>query len=217
MGIGACARIFLYLGDWQYRSSDHWQRGIDRLAELWYDGPSLGNSVERQTPPDWGAHNAPLGQDMTMSTYNRNEVIAALSLVWSSDEWSETSLAFCNGKAWQGVSKGELLWLMEIARLVTKAGGQRMSETLLKYRANYVPTTSYSGRKSLNNGDLVAEFLAGMEPLEVLAAAEQILGFETGELVAKYQHLNVGQMRMNGGNRLRAAIKRGDITAADLH
>ena len=58
--------------------------------------------------------------------------------------------------------------------------------------------------------------LAGAEPLAVIWAAERLLGLESGELATKYAHLNPGQKRMNAGNRIRAAIKRGDATIDDL-
>ena len=117
---------------------------------------------------------------------------------------------------WAKTKKDDLLFLAELAtHLDTKSRG--MSDTLLRYRASYEPTICYSGRKSLNNGDAIADFLAGLAPDEVLAKAEAILGLETGFLTEKYQNLNEGQKRMNGGNRLRAALKRGDITADELH
>jgi hypothetical protein len=92
-----------------------------------------------------------------------------------------------------------------------------MAETLLQYRTGYVPSIAYSGRKSLNNGDAIAQFLAGAEPAQVAILVEGILGLESGMLTAKYASLNPGQVRMNCGNRLRAAIKRGDIAETDLH
>ena len=91
-----------------------------------------------------------------------------------------------------------------------------MSATLLKYRKRYVPSVAYSGRKSLSNGDVVAQFLEYKEPKEVAHQVEALLGFAKGELVEKYASLNPGQQRMNCGNRLRAALKRGDITEEQL-
>lgn len=115
-------------------------------------------------------------------------------------------------------SNDNLIWLMEVATVLAEEHGPRtMSATLLKYRERYQPTVAYSGRPSLNNGDAVAEFLAGKAPDEVLKAAEQILGLESGELQERYAKLNPGQQRMNGGNRIRAALKRGDITTDELH
>lgn len=96
-----------------------------------------------------------------------------------------------------------------------------MAGQLKRYREGYVPTTAYSGRKSLNNGDDLATEMAGLTPVQVCSAAERICGLETGELVAKYENLNPGQQRMNAGNRIRAAVKREDVTVdeaiAQLH
>jgi len=94
--------------------------------------------------------------------------------------------------------------------------GSKMASTLNRYRTGYEPTIAYSGRVSLNKGDDVAQTLAGLSPDQVLAAAETLLGLENGELATRYAGLNPGQRRMNGGNRIRAAIKRGDATVKDL-
>lgn len=86
-----------------------------------------------------------------------------------------------------------------------------LASTISKYRAAYVPTLAASGKKSLSNGDELALWLAGREADEVMAIAEIALGFAEGELALKYAHLNKGQQRMNAGNRLRAAGKRGEL------
>jgi len=138
------------------------------------------------------------------ATYDRKAVLEDLSGVWPEADW-------------KGVTKADLEWLIEIALILSIKPGRGMSETLLRYRQRYQPTVAYSGRASLNNGDVVAEFLAGREPHEVCAAVEQLLGLEDGELWARYQNLNPGQQRMNAGNRLRAALKRGDLTPEALH
>ena len=139
----------------------------------------------------------------TMQKGERKQVIADLATVWPKAKLGK-------------VSNEDLAWLMEIVTAFTQPK-RSMSQTLLNYRAKYESATSYSGAKSLNNGDDVAHFLDGMSPTEVLQAAERILGFEDGELQAKYAHLNAGQQRMNGGNRIRAALKREDISTDDLH
>lgn len=97
-----------------------------------------------------------------------------------------------------------------------EAETRNMSKILRKYAVGYEPSISVSGRKSLNTGDDVAHMLSGAEPFMVVKIAERALGLEAGELWAKYEHLNRGQQRMNAGNRLRAAIKRGDITIEDV-
>ena len=102
-------------------------------------------------------------------------------------------------------------------------GSRGMAATLRKYRGNYTDCVAYSGRLSLSNGDEVAQFLEGMSPDAVLAAAERLCGMDAGELTERYVTgrekgaLNPGQCRMNGGNLIRAAFKRGDISAKDLH
>lgn len=91
-----------------------------------------------------------------------------------------------------------------------------MASTLNKYRAKYADAVSSNGRKSKKCGDEVSNLLEAKTPEQVLGAAEVLLGLETGELVSRYASLNPGQRRMNGGNRIRAAIKRGDVTIDQL-
>lgn len=146
-----------------------------------------------------------------MSTKNaqrddRKVMIANLTKVWPQAKLGK-------------VKNDDLVWLCAVAHYL-QPSKRDMSSTLAKYRQmpdHYKPTTSYTGRKSLSIGDTVANFLDGMSPEEVLQAAERILGLEENELTEKYAHLNPGQQRMNGGNRIRAALKRGDIKADDLH
>lgn len=139
-----------------------------------------------------------------MNKQDRQAAITNLNRVWPEYKFGR-------------MSADDMLWLLEVVVCMPKGGKRSMSETLQRYRQGYESTTSYSGVKSLNNGDDVAHFLDGMSPTEVLQAAERILGFEDGELQAKYAHLNAGQQRMNGGNRIRAALKREDISTDDLH
>ena len=93
---------------------------------------------------------------------------------------------------------------------------QAMSRKLRKARQRYQTTTAYSGNASADNADQVATALRGLEPKQVVAAAERILGLTEGELWAKYESLNPGQQRMNAGNRIRGAIKRGDVVADEV-
>ena len=150
---------------------------------------------------------------MSNAKQERKVLVANLNKV---SGWGEAKLG--------STSLEDLLWLAEVASLLPSQG-RGMSETLLRYRAKYQPTICYSGRKSLNNGDAVAEFLAGLSPTETLRHAERLLDLDDGELTRRYvtdrpdgkSPLNEGQQRMNGGNMIRAAIKRGDITADELH
>ena len=91
-----------------------------------------------------------------------------------------------------------------------------MSSTMLKYRKQYEPSLSASGRKSLNSGDEIAHLLSGLEPRAVISAAERLLDLKTNELWDKYSSLNQGQQRMNAGNRIRGAVKRGEATVKDV-
>ena len=87
-----------------------------------------------------------------------------------------------------------------------------MADTLRKARERYVKVKSAAGKNSMDNGDLVAKLLRDHGPAEVVALAERLLGLDCGELAEKYALLNPGQKRMNAGNRIRGAIKRGEIT-----
>ena len=87
-----------------------------------------------------------------------------------------------------------------------------MAAQMAKHRTKYQDCVSYTNRISLNNGDEVAQLLQGATPEAVMRAAEILGGFPEGELVAKYAHLNKGQQRMNAGNRIRSAVKKGTKT-----
>ena len=90
-------------------------------------------------------------------------------------------------------------------------GVRTMATQLKRYAPGYEDCTSHSGRKSLCTGDDLSHLLSGMEPEEVCRLAEKVLGLDNGELVARYENLNPGQKRMNAGNRIRSAIKAGDV------
>jgi len=91
-----------------------------------------------------------------------------------------------------------------------------MAQQLRKHKAKYEATVSYTNRPSLHNGDAVATVLAGLSPDQTCHLAETLKEMASGELVARYSHLNPGQRRMNAGNLIRGAIKRGDNTIAEL-
>jgi hypothetical protein len=91
----------------------------------------------------------------------------------------------------------------------------RMSDVLKKYRGGYKKVQRARG-VSLNNGDPIAKLLEPINPEEMPRVAEVALGLEEGELLEKYGHLNNGQIRMNCGNRIRNAVKRGDLNADAL-
>lgn len=91
----------------------------------------------------------------------------------------------------------------------------KMAETLKKYRERYQLSVAKSGKKSLNNGDAVAQALEYLDWTEVMALCCSLLALDYAELEAKYAHLNVGARRMNCGNRIRAAYKKGNVTVIE--
>ncbi len=93
--------------------------------------------------------------------------------------------------------------------------GNKMAGVLANYRAGYVPSIAASGKKSLSNGDAVAKALEGKAAEEVLQIADSLLGLPNGTLQSQYARLNPGQQRMNAGNRLRAAVKKGTVAVVD--
>ena len=96
-------------------------------------------------------------------------------------------------------------------KLEPKVEKPSQAETLKKYRKGYAKAKSALGNSSAHNNDPVAKALEGKSPGEVVAMAETLLKFKKGELAEKYAALNPGAQRMNAGNRLRAAWKRGDL------
>jgi len=112
---------------------------------------------------------------------------------------------------------GEEMSLEDVLALLLETNVARgMAGTLARYKPGYQPCVAYSGAESQNNGDALAQALEGKSPDEVMDWAERLLGLETGFLATKYAGLNPGQKRMNSGNRVRAALKRGDLTEAAL-
>ena len=93
----------------------------------------------------------------------------------------------------------------------------KMTETLLKYRVGYEKATSYSGGATLDNGDDLAQALRGATPAQVCAVADKLCGAADGYHAGEYAHLNVGQQRMCAGNKIRALVKKGAVTADAVH
>lgn len=77
---------------------------------------------------------------------------------------------------------------------------------------NYTAARAASGSKSMHNGDAVAQALVGLTIEEVKILAES-MGVED---VNKYDKLNVGQIRMNLGNRIRGRVSAIDKENAAL-
>lgn len=97
-----------------------------------------------------------------------------------------------------------------------KKAREPMAKVLSLHRKDYKTCTSFSGKPSLDNDDQLAQALRGLTPDKVVATAERLCGLKSGELKARYAKLNNGQRRMNAGNRIRGAVKRQDVTFADV-
>ena len=130
---------------------------------------------------------------------HKDDLMAQVALVWPEAKLGRVGV--------EGLE-----WLLEVAQHLGDGGKRTMADTLNRYRSTYEDTAAYSGRLSKNNGDKLAKFLGGKSPDEVIRIAEIALKFDTGFLLAKYDNLNQGQRRMNAGNRIRAAIKREELT-----
>lgn len=94
-----------------------------------------------------------------------------------------------------------------------KAATDAKEPTVGIKREQYQKSKSASGGASLNNGDVVANGIAGMEVSTIveiavkMGVAKPAKGETPAEdLSTKYAHLNVGMQRMNLGNRLRGRI-----------
>jgi hypothetical protein len=85
-----------------------------------------------------------------------------------------------------------------------------MAKALREARVRYVKTKRPEGTSSMDCGDMLARTLRDLEPLEVAAMADKVLGEAAGYHAGKYGHLNPGQIRMNSGNRIRAYLKTAD-------
>jgi hypothetical protein len=90
--------------------------------------------------------------------------------------------------------------------------GRQMSRTLHEHARQYVTASNVSGTTTKICGDGLSQDLLALTPEQVSVVASSLLGLDA----SKYDHLNPGQVRMNWGNRLRAALKKGVIDADAL-
>lgn len=88
-----------------------------------------------------------------------------------------------------------------------ETAASKMAAALKAARVRYTKTHRPDGTPSADCADLIAKELRDLEPLEVAALADRCLQVAKGTHEAKYGHLNPGQIRMNSGNRIRAAWK----------
>ena len=104
------------------------------------------------------------------------------------------------------------LWVEPIEETKT------MSGTLNKYRKNYLTTHTAKGNKSQSSKESVAaRYFEGYDHCAVAHMVASLLNLPAfDELYHQYAHLNNGQMRMNSGNKLNNAIKRGELIEEDV-
>lgn len=113
-----------------------------------------------------------------------------------------------------GATKNARLAALEVVDPSTDGQSSRsMSKLLSQHRPSYKLGLTAGGRKSLNNGDAVAVALDTLDADDVCSLADQLLGAPDGwsSHADKWAHLNRGHRRMCAGNKLRAAVKRGDL------
>lgn len=95
-------------------------------------------------------------------------------------------------------------------------GSKLMSDILGKYRTSYVKAVSYTKGPTLDNGDELAVALRGLSPADVCAIADMVHGELPGTHFERYSHLNIGQRRMNAGNRIRGAVRKNEELLASV-
>lgn len=94
-----------------------------------------------------------------------------------------------------------------------------MSGTLNKYRKTYQTTHTAKGNKSQSSKlSVTARHMEGFDHGQVAQFTSSLLGSdaELMEFYHQYAHLNNGQMRMNCGNKINNAVKRGDLIEEDV-
>jgi hypothetical protein len=77
-------------------------------------------------------------------------------------------------------------------------------------KEKYQAARTSRGTKSLNNGDIVATTLEGLNLGEVQDLADAFIG--DNDYRTRYTALNPGMQRMNIGNRMRGAISKATVT-----
>lgn len=97
-----------------------------------------------------------------------------------------------------------------------KATKPTQSAQLRKYRASYQAYQQKSGEISLDNGDDVASLLRGCSVEDVMALADKVKAYPDGWHQQRYAKVNKGSKRMNAGNVIRGAHRRGEETVTSL-
>lgn len=98
------------------------------------------------------------------------------------------------------------------AKAVNDGNGKAKRGALSVDLDKYSKVKGSDGKATLDIGDDTAKVFRDMDINEQYSYASKVLGVTAKELRAKYQHLNPGMQRMNLGNRVRAALAKGDDT-----
>ncbi len=197
------------------------QQGIDGISSLWYNDPVVGNQAATNPTGDETMKATEIKAAITNATDSDSELWIRLEdadgvwlLVGAKSGWFHVE----QDDEKRNVRANQIMTVVEMEQDELddedeEEASRNMSRTLDRYRAlgHYQPSIGPNGSKSESNHDVVANWLEGREPAEVMMLAEQLLGLDRGFLMEKYGHLNRGQQRMNSGNRIRAALKRGEL------
>lgn len=168
------------------------------------------------TTTRWAVHTTDAAGNTTRHTPDLHNTIAEAKAAHPEVQWGRSNRNGAKG-ALAGEPTGTTFEIVpETKALAWETTEQcKMAATLNNYRHNYEPHLTAAGKKSLSNGDAIAKALATATPAEVVALAEQLLQLPAGSLWTRYENLNAGQQRMNAGNRIRAAYKKGLIVVDD--
>lgn len=80
-------------------------------------------------------------------------------------------------------------------------GSSNLASTIRSHRANYQVALHPNGKKTQNNGDLVAQVL-------LVVPFEALMAYSHARFAKTFDHLNPGHRRMCVGNLIRGAIRK---------
>jgi hypothetical protein len=125
----------------------------------------------------------------------------------------ERAIVAVNGQWAELFNEEKKIRLSQIVS-VREPRSYNMSNHIRPYRAKYETTRNATGRKTKICGDDLSQALRTLLPNQAVRLAAKLL--DRDDVLTKYESLNPGQQRMNSGNLLRNAIKRGDLELADV-
>jgi hypothetical protein len=98
---------------------------------------------------------------------------------------------------------GQTVAELRAALPIRQPGTSNLAQTIRAHRAGYATVLHPSGKKTQNNGDIVAKAL-------LWATLPELKDFSGLRFERRYDHLNDGHARMCIGNLLRGALAKGD-------